>query len=91
MSDFDAMLKRSFAEAHEPVDDGFTVSVTHAVAGSERGDYLRSPWINQSSTSVRNRVSIDQITSFPLVPDESGAPGKRRHHREFSVLVSHHS
>ena len=25
MTDFDALLKRSFAEAHEPVDDGFTV------------------------------------------------------------------
>ena len=37
MSDFDALLKRSFAEAHdEPADDGFSVQVGHAVARTER-------------------------------------------------------
>ncbi|MGD9965735.1 MAG: hypothetical protein AB7T59_04395 [Hyphomonadaceae bacterium] len=35
MSDFDALLKRSFAEAHEPQDDGFVVNVTHRVAARE--------------------------------------------------------
>ena len=35
MTDFDALLKRSFAEAHEPVDDGFTVKIEHAVARRE--------------------------------------------------------
>jgi len=35
MSDFDALLKRSFAEAHEPADDGFVVNVGHAVAKRE--------------------------------------------------------
>ena len=35
MTDFDALLKRSFAEAPEPVDDGFTVKVEHAVARRE--------------------------------------------------------
>lgn len=36
MNDFNATLKRAFAEAHEPADDGFTVHVTHAVARRER-------------------------------------------------------
>lgn len=35
MTDFDALLKRSFAEAPEPVDDGFAVNVGHAVARRE--------------------------------------------------------
>lgn len=35
MTDFDALLKRSFAEAPEPVDDGFTVKIEHAVAHRE--------------------------------------------------------
>jgi hypothetical protein len=35
MTDFDALLKRSFAEAHEPADDGFSVAVGHAVARRE--------------------------------------------------------
>ncbi|MGH6950346.1 MAG: hypothetical protein ACREH4_05715 [Vitreimonas sp.] len=35
MTDFDALLKRSFAEAHEPVDDGFSINVGHAVARRE--------------------------------------------------------
>lgn len=37
MTDFDALLKRSFAEAHEPADDGFVVNVAHAVAKREAG------------------------------------------------------
>ncbi|MBY0563299.1 MAG: hypothetical protein K2P58_03850 [Hyphomonadaceae bacterium] len=36
MNDFDALLKRSFAEAPEPADDGFTLTVTRAVAKRER-------------------------------------------------------
>lgn len=36
MNDFDALLKRSFAEAHEPADDGFSVHVAHKVAARER-------------------------------------------------------
>ncbi|MEZ5996425.1 MAG: hypothetical protein R3C25_11830 [Hyphomonadaceae bacterium] len=35
MTDFDALLKRSFAEAHEPADDGFAASVSHGVARRE--------------------------------------------------------
>ena len=35
MTDFNALLKRSFAEAHEPADNGFSVNVGHAVARRE--------------------------------------------------------
>ncbi|MEZ5961558.1 MAG: hypothetical protein R3C30_14210 [Hyphomonadaceae bacterium] len=42
MTDFDALLKRSFAEAHEPSDDGFVVNVTQAVAHREAGLKARS-------------------------------------------------
>jgi hypothetical protein len=44
MSDFDALLKRSFAEAHEPADNGFSLRVNQAVARREM------------SAQVRNRV-----------------------------------
>lgn len=36
MNDFDALLKRSFAEAPEPADDGFTVAVMRVVARREQ-------------------------------------------------------
>ena len=42
MTDFDALLKRSFAEAHEPTDDGFVVNVAHTVAKREAGLKARS-------------------------------------------------
>ncbi len=42
MNDFDALLKRSFAEADEPADDGFSVQVSHAVARREAASTLRS-------------------------------------------------
>jgi hypothetical protein len=42
MTDFDALLKRSFAEAHEPADDGFVVNVAHRVARREADLKLRS-------------------------------------------------
>jgi hypothetical protein len=42
MNDFDALLKRSFAEAPEPADDGFTVKVGHAVARRETAVQIRS-------------------------------------------------
>lgn len=41
MSDFDALLKRSFAEAPEPADDGFTVQIGHAVARREKALQVR--------------------------------------------------
>jgi TRAP-type C4-dicarboxylate transport system permease small subunit len=42
MTDFDALLKRSFAEAPEPVDDGFSVQVTKAVAHREAAAKTRN-------------------------------------------------
>jgi hypothetical protein len=42
MTDFDALLKRSFAEAHEPADDGFSVQVSHVVARKERVARVRN-------------------------------------------------
>jgi hypothetical protein len=42
MNDFDALLKRSFAEADEPADNGFSVSVGHGVARSEFGLKVRN-------------------------------------------------
>jgi len=42
MSEFDALLKRSFAEAHEPQDDGFSLRVAHAVARSEKALQVRT-------------------------------------------------
>ncbi len=36
MTEFNAVLKRAFAEAPEPVDDGFSARVSVAVAGRER-------------------------------------------------------
>jgi len=41
MNDFDALLKRSFAEAAEPVDDGFTVQVARGVARRETAGKIR--------------------------------------------------
>ncbi len=43
MTDFDALLKASFAEAHdEPADDGFSVKVGGAVARREAAQKLQS-------------------------------------------------
>lgn len=46
MSDFNALLKRSFAEAHEPSDDGFSLNVAHAVARSEKALQVRTVFQN---------------------------------------------
>lgn len=42
MTDFDALLKRSFAEAAEPADDGFSVAVSHSVAHRESTQRVRN-------------------------------------------------
>ncbi|MBI1250346.1 MAG: hypothetical protein GC189_02610 [Alphaproteobacteria bacterium] len=39
-TDFDAELRRTFATAEGPVDDGFSVAVAHRVAAKERGAQL---------------------------------------------------
>lgn len=42
MTNFDALLKSSFAEIEEPADAGFSVNVSHGVARVERAAQLRS-------------------------------------------------
>lgn len=43
MTEFNAMLTRAFAEAHdEPADDGFAVQVGHAVARRETANKIRN-------------------------------------------------
>jgi len=42
MNEFDAVLKRGFAEAHEPMDDGFSVNVGRAVARHEKALQIRN-------------------------------------------------
>jgi hypothetical protein len=42
MSDFDAFLTRSFAEAPEPADDGFSTRIGAAVAQREKAARLRT-------------------------------------------------
>ncbi len=42
MNEFDAVLKRAFAEAPEPADDAFVVNVSHAVSRRERFAQLRN-------------------------------------------------
>lgn len=41
MTEFNALLKRSFAEAHEPADDGFSAAVSRRVARREAGAQSR--------------------------------------------------
>lgn len=41
MNEFDTALKRAFAEAHEPIDDGFSVQVGQAVARREVAGRVR--------------------------------------------------
>jgi hypothetical protein len=42
MNELDALLKRSFAEADVPADDGFSVKVAHAVSLRERAAQART-------------------------------------------------
>jgi hypothetical protein len=42
MNDFDALLKRSFAEASEPADDGFSAAITARVARAEKAAKVRN-------------------------------------------------
>lgn len=42
MNDFNALLKRSFAEADEPADDGFALAVTQHVARREAAAVWRA-------------------------------------------------
>src|SRR5262245_52586955 len=62
MSDFDALLKRSFAEAHEPQDDGFSVGVAHGVARSEKALQLRNAFQTGSMVIGAAAVSYGVYT-----------------------------
>ena len=42
MTEFDTLLKRGFAEAHEPADDGFSGNVAHGVARHENAAKIRN-------------------------------------------------
>lgn len=42
MNDINAILKRSFAEADVPADDGFSVKVSHVVSMRERAAQVRT-------------------------------------------------
>lgn len=42
MTEFNAVLKRAFAQAHEPADDGFSVRVGQAVARRESAAGVRT-------------------------------------------------
>lgn len=57
MSEFDAFLKRSFAEAHEPADDGFSVNVAHAVAHREKTLQLRT-WAQNIAMAAGGAVAL---------------------------------
>ncbi len=63
MSDFDALLKRSFAEAHEPQDDGFSASVAHAVARSEQALQVRNV-IQSLGMAVGGAAALYGVYSF---------------------------
>ena len=56
MSDFDALLKRSFAEAAEPSDDGFTVQIGAAVSRREKLAKWRS--IAQTAAMAAAGVAV---------------------------------
>jgi hypothetical protein len=63
MSDFDALLKRSFAEAHEPQDDGFVVNVAHKVARSEKALQVRN-WAQGIGMSLGGAAAAAGVYAF---------------------------
>jgi Ethanolamine utilization protein EutJ (predicted chaperonin) len=65
MSDFDALLKRSFAEAPEPVDNGFTVRITHAVEVHEKAATARQVvWgVTMAVAGTAIAAGLSQIAS----------------------------
>lgn len=84
MSDFDALLKRSFAESHdEPVDDGFSVAVSRAVAGSERAAKIRA-WAQTGAMAIAGAAILygfyGVLQQFaPQLLDQAGLQVARAH------------
>lgn len=63
MSDFDALLKRSFAEAHEPEDEGFSVNVAHRVARSEKAAQIRNV-IQSTAMALGGAAALYGVYAF---------------------------
>lgn len=63
MSDFDALLKRSFAEAPEPQDDGFSLNVVHAVARAEKALQIRT-WIQSTGMAIGGAAALYGVYAF---------------------------
>ena len=64
MTDFDALLKRSFAEAHEPADDGFAVNVAHAVAQARSRPEAAQLHPDTARSSIGAAASRGASTTF---------------------------
>jgi hypothetical protein len=63
MNEFDAVLKRGFAEAHEPADDGFSVHVGHAVARHEKALQIRN-YVQNAGMSIGGAAALWGAYSF---------------------------
>ncbi len=63
MNEFDAVLKRGFAEAHEPADDGFSVNVGHAVARREKALQIRNA-VQNVGMALGGTVALWGVYSF---------------------------
>lgn len=63
MNEFDAVLKRAFAEAHEPANDGFAVSVGHSVARRERALQIRNA-VQNVGMAIGGAAALWGVYSF---------------------------
>jgi hypothetical protein len=63
MNEFDAVLKRSFAEAHEPADDGFAVNVGHAVSRHEKALQIRNA-VQNVGMAIGGAAALWGVYSF---------------------------
>jgi hypothetical protein len=63
MNEFDAVLKRGFAEAHEPADDGFVVNVGHAVARREKALQIRNA-VQNVGMAIGGAAALWGVYSF---------------------------
>jgi hypothetical protein len=64
MTEFDTVLKRSFAEAHVPADDGFSVAVGAAVVRRERAAKLGAA-LQAAALTVAGAAAVYAL--FPLL------------------------
>lgn len=88
MTDFDALLKRSFAEAHEPADDGFVVNVTQTVAKREASLRTRG-YLQLGAITIGAAAVTWGLSSFAgAVGDEFMAVAGLEVARAFSALTN---